>query len=280
MTRVEPRSLDTTSGDCLGAERDQRRRPRSNVRDIMERLRTIVEGTDTPAGRTFDLVVQALILASLATFTLETIPGLSAQTKYVLDVVEVVAVVLFSLEYALRVTVSRPVWKYSLSGFGLIDLAAILPFYLRLGIDLRSVRVLRVLRLFRILKLVRYSKAIANVRAALKSVRSELVVFMVATVLVLYIAAVGIYYCEHEAQPKAFASIPHCLWWAVATMTTVGYGDVYPITPAGRIFTFLILMLGLGVVAVPTGLVSSALTRGKVGGADVDAGEGESRDNR
>ena len=100
----------------------------------------------------------------------------------------------------------------------------------------------------------RFGKAIAVAR-------EEAILFMLATTILLYLAAVGIYYFEHEVQPEAFSSIPHSLWWAVATLTTVGYGDVYPVTAAGKIFTFVILMLGLGIVAVPAGLVASALSQ-------------------
>ncbi len=108
---------------------------------------------------------------------------------------------------------------------------------------------------------MRYNKAIRRFHIAIMVAKEELVLYLILTLMVLYFAAVGIYYCEHDAQPKEFASVFHSLWWAVATVTTVGYGDVYPITTGGRIFTFLVLLVGLGVVSVPAGLVASAFSK-------------------
>ncbi|HJP39115.1 MAG TPA: ion transporter, partial [Gammaproteobacteria bacterium] len=123
-----------------------------------------------------------------------------------------------------------------------------------------AVRAFRLLRVFRLLKLQRYSKALDRFGKALVIAKEEVIIFLFATFLLLYLSAVGIYYFENAAQPEAFKSIFHSLWWAVTTLTTVGYGDVYPITAGGRIFTFFILMLGLGIVAVPAGLVASSLS--------------------
>lgn len=144
-----------------------------------------------------------------------------------------------------------------------MDLAAILPFYLGTGVDLRSIRTLRLLRLFRILKLARYSAAVRRFHRALAMAKEEIILFLTATAILLYLGAVGIYYFESEAQPERFGSVLHCLWWAVATLTTVGYGDVYPVTSGGKVFTCLILLVGLGFVSVPAGLVASALGRAR-----------------
>lgn len=146
---------------------------------------------------------------------------------------------------------------------GIVDLMAILPFDLALGLDLRSVRALRLLRLFRIFKLARYSKAMNRYRDAFISIKEELVLFGVTAMIILYLSSVGIYYFENPAQPEVFSSVFTAMWWAVVTLTTVGYGDVYPVTIGGRIFTTLILMVGLGVVAVPTGLFAAALNKVK-----------------
>ena len=145
------------------------------------------------------------------------------------------------------------------SFFGIIDLVSILPFYIAMGVDLRTIRAFRLLRLFRALKLVRYSQAIQRFHQALKIAKEELILYFIVTLMLVYFSAVGIYFFENEAQPEKFQSVFHCLWWAVATLTTVGYGDVYPITVGGRFFTFIMLLLGLGIVAVPAGVVSSAL---------------------
>ena len=135
-----------------------------------------------------------------------------------------------------------------------------LPFYLSLEIDLRSLRIFRLFRLVRIFKLVRYNSAIMRFKNAFTSVREELVLAFVAAAFVLYLSSVGIYYFESQEQPEKFGSIFHCMWWAIVTLTTVGYGDTYPITTGGKIFTGCLMIVGLGVVAVPTALFASALT--------------------
>ncbi len=224
-------------------------------------LKRIVEETDTPAGRVFDSVVVLLIFTSIATFTFETLPNLPPTVVSGLELAEVVLVVLFTIEYGLRVVLADDRWRFVRSFSGLIDLAAILPFYVSLGIDLRSVRALRLLRLLRIVKLARYSSVIGRFQRAVALAREELVVFLGIAVMLIYLSAVGIYYFEHDAQPDLFASVFHSLWWAVVTLTTVGYGDAFPVTLGGRIFTFAVLMAGLGIVAVPTGLLASALAR-------------------
>src|SRR5690606_19969337 len=145
------------------------------------------------------------------------------------------------------------------SFFGIVDLLAILPFYLASGLDLRAIRIFRLLRLFRILKLFKYNSALKRFHRALLIVREELIIFGFVAMIMLYLSAVRIYYFENDAQPDQFKSVFHSLWWALTTLTTVGYGDMYPITLGGRIFTFFVLMIGLGVVAVPTGLIASAL---------------------
>jgi len=140
-------------------------------------------------------------------------------------------------------------------------LLAILPFYLSFGVDLRALRALRFLRLFRVFKLVRYNRALNHFSKAIKSAKEEILLFLFITLILIYFSAVGIYYFENEAQPEHFSSILDSLWWSIITLTTVGYGDVYPITAGGKIFTFFILLIGLGIVAIPTGIISSALTK-------------------
>ena len=206
-------------------------------------------------------MVVLLILLSIATFSLETLPNLPPAIVSALDLAEIVLVALFTIEYGLRIALADDRWGFVRSVSGLIDLVAILPFYVSLGVDLRSVRVLRLLRLLRILKLARYSGAIVRFQRAVPLAREELLVFLGIAVMLIYLSAVGIYYFEREAQPEQFASVFHSLWWAVVTLTTVGYGDAFPVTLGGRMFTFAVLMAGLGIVAVPTGLLASALAR-------------------
>lgn len=227
----------------------------------MAGLKRIVEDSSTRAGKVFDLSIQFLIVLSLVSFAVETLPGLDTGLRTYLGIAEAVIVIIFSLEYLLRMMVADRKLGFAFSFYGLIDLAAILPFYIAMGVDLRSVRVFRLLRLFRIFKMMRYSAAIERLRGAFVQTKQELILFGVASGLLLYVASVGIYYFESAAQPETFQSVFHCLWWAVVTLTTVGYGDAYPVTVGGKVFTSIIAILGVGIVAVPTGLFASALTR-------------------
>ena len=222
----------------------------------------IVQRSDTAPGRIFDLAVVVLILISVITVSINTLPNLSPSVRMVLSWSEVVIVGLFTIEYALRIGTAPRKLRYVISFHGLVDLAAILPFYLTLGgVDLRALRVLQLFRIVRILKLSRYSEAMARFGKAMALAKEEIVLFAGVALALLYLSAAGIRWFEHEAQPEAFASIMHSLWWATATLTTVGYGDVYPVTVGGKLFTFVILMCGLGIVAVPAGLVAAALSQ-------------------
>ena len=228
---------------------------------IRSELKRVIEMSDTRTGRVFDLGIQLLIFASLVDFCIRTLPDLNPSVNDGLEVFEVVAVVIFTVEYCLRIFVADRPTRYILSFYGLIDLLAIVPFYVSFGIDLRSLRAARFFRLFRMFKLTRYSNAAKRYMRALRDVKEELVVFLFWSFMVLFFASVGIYYFEGDAQPEAFGSIFHCMWWAIVTLTTVGYGDVYPVTVGGKVFTTVILLVGLGFVAVPTGLFASALTK-------------------
>ncbi len=225
------------------------------------KLKRIIEETDTKAGKAFNLSIQALILLSLLAFSIETLPDLDEQTKHYLRIFEIITVSIFTIEYFLRIFVADKKLSFIFSFYGVIDLCAILPFYITTGVDLRSIRIFRMLRLFRIFKILRYSNALKRFIYAIKLVKEELVLFVVVTLFLLFVSSVGIYYFENPAQPEEFKSVFHCLWWAIITLTTVGYGDVYPITVGGKIFTYVIVLIGLGIVAIPAGLFASALTK-------------------
>ena len=229
----------------------------------MPTLKSIIEDNDTRAGRLFDHFIRVLIVVSLISFSIETQPDLDQSTINLLQDIELISVIIFTLEYFARILVATHKWKFIFSFYGFIDLFAILPFYLSTGIDLRSLRAFRFLRLFRALKLVRYSSAIIRLKNAFVIAKEEFVLFIAVTALLLYFSSVGIYYFENEAQPEVFTSVFTSLWWSVSTLTTVGYGDIYPITTGGRIFTFFILIIGLALVSVPAGLVSSALSKAR-----------------
>ena len=228
---------------------------------LKQYLEQLVLYSDTKKGKVFDIAIQALIVISLISFSIETLPDLSPFSLKILNHIELVTIIVFTIEYLLRITLSTKKLKFILSFSGLIDLFAILPFYLSSGVDLRSIRIVRLLRIFRILKMFRYTDAISRYKKAFLTIRHELTLFFFTSVFLLYISSVGIYYFEKSAQPEIFKSVFHSFWWAVITLTTVGYGDFYPITVGGRIFTIIILFIGMGVLAVPTGLFASALTK-------------------
>lgn len=189
---------------------------------------------------------------------------------------EIVCITIFSIEYLMRIYIAKHKLKFIFSFYGIIDLVAILPFYLSFGFDLRSARSLRFLRLFRLIKLVRYNSAIERFSLAFKLIKEELTMFSLVSFILIYLSAVGIYYFENTVQPEAFSSIFSSLWWSVVTLTTVGYGDVIPVTIGGRIFTFIILMIGLGIIAIPSGMISSALTEAR----DMEKAERKKSDDK
>ena len=229
----------------------------------MHYIKKIIEETDTRAGKAFDIFIQILIVVSLISFSIETLPNLTANTKALLRQIELVTVIVFTIEYLTRLIVSSNRKAFVFSFYGIIDLIAILPFYLSTGFDLRSFRIFRLLRLIRVLKLARYSSAVQRFHKAFVIAKEELILFLFVALIIIYLSSVGIYYFENAVQPESFSSIFHSLWWAVATLTTVGYGDIYPITVGGKVFTFVILVIGLGIVSIPAGLIASALSKAR-----------------
>lgn len=223
----------------------------------------ILEDNTTKKGRCFDYFIQSLIFLSLVSFSLDTLPSLSINLRQFLDGFEIFSIIIFSVEYLLRVYVSKKPLKYIFSFYGLIDIIAILPFYLNTFLDLRFLRAFRVFRVFRALKLMRYNKALNRFNLAFKIVKEEIILFFMVTLVLIFITSAGIYFFENEAQPEVFKSVFHSAWWSIVTLTTVGYGDVYPITIGGKIFTFFVLMIGVGLVTIPAGLVATALSKAR-----------------
>lgn len=226
---------------------------------MRSKVKALVENLDSTAGRRFELTIQVLVIVSLLEYSISTLRNLPEPMKTGLEAIEVVVVVVFTAEYLLRLYAADNRLKFATSFYGVVDLVAVLPFYAGLGVDLRSLRSIRLLRVFRLLKFARYTRAVDHLRRAFLSVKEEIAIYFVATLIVIFLASVGIHFFESEAQPEAFGSIFHCAWWAVVTLTTVGYGDAYPVTVGGRLFTSVLLIAGLGLVAVPSGIVASAL---------------------
>jgi len=230
---------------------------------MKEKLRTVIEDNTTRKGKYFDYFIQSLILLSLIAFSIETLPDNSIKTIRFLDLFEIFCIITFSIEYMLRIYVAKNPFKYIFSFYGIIDLLAILPFYFRGPIDLRALRAFRVFRVFRALKLIRYNRALNRFKIAAGIIKEEIILFLIVTGILIFLASAGIYFFENEAQPELFKSVFHSFWWSIVTLTTVGYGDVYPITIGGKIFTFFVLLVGVGIITIPAGLVASALSKAR-----------------
>jgi len=219
-------------------------------------------------SRVSDILIMALIVLNVGAVMLETVEELAAPYALFFRGFEVFSVAVFTAEYVLRVWSStaggryegsvRGRLRYALTPMALVDLLAILPFYLEfLTVDLRFVRSLRLIRLFRAFKLARYSSSLQTLGRVLTSKREELLVTLFVVLILLIFAASAMYYAERDDQPDKFSSIPAAMWWGVATLTTVGYGDVFPITPLGKLLGAVIAVLGVGLFALPTGILAS-----------------------
>ena len=224
-----------------------------------DKLREIVE------GNIFTGIIQFLILASAVVFVLESDRQQLEVDPYTTHfiVLDVVFLALFSIEYALRVYIEPKKRDFVFSFYGLIDLIAILPS-LFLVPGFRVLRILRFLRIFRIFKATRFILAVDRLGAALREIQQELLALVILSLMFVYLAACGIHFFERDAQPEAFGSILDSMWWSVVTLTTIGYGDVYPTTSGGRLFTALVALVGVGLIAIPSGLLASALTEARV----------------
>lgn len=227
------------------------------------RLHAVIFGTDTPAGRAFDMALIALILLSVVVVTLDTITGLPAWVYEALRVLEWALTVVFTLEYVLRLSAVRRPMAYAASFYGVVDVLAILPTYLSLLLPgaqaLLVVRVLRLLRVFRILKLSRYVREANSLSLALRASARKITVFLVAVATLVVVMGSLMYVVE--GPEHGFTSIPVSMYWTVVTLTTVGYGDIAPRTPLGQMLASVLMVLGYGIIAVPTGIVTVELAQ-------------------
>lgn len=222
-------------------------------------------------NKPFEILIIALIIINTSAVIAETFT-LSANVQSVLSVVEVFSVIIFTAEYILRVWTSDILYsslpsikaraKYIFSFMAIIDLLAIMPFYLPMliSIDLRALRTLRLVRLLRLLKINRYTKALSTIAEVFRRKATQLISSLIVVGLLMLVAALLMYNIEHEAQPEAFSNVFQALWWSVATLTTVGYGDIYPVTTLGKVLSTIIALLGIGLVAVPTGIITAGFS--------------------
>jgi len=225
---------------------------------LRERVHEIIFGADTPAGKAFDVALLIAIAASVAVVMLDSVEGIARDYRPLLVLVEWILTGLFTIEYGLRLwCVARPL-RYAKSFFGVVDLLSLLPTYLSLffgGVEsLMVVRALRLLRIFRVLKLGRLLDDARVLRRAIAHSRGKISVFL-ASVLVLTVIAGSVMYLV-EGPAHGFTSIPRGVYWAIVTMTTVGYGDIHPQTPLGQLFAAALMIMGYAIIAVPTGIVS------------------------
>ena len=233
-------------------------------KDWKAKLHEIIYGAETPTGKLFDLLLLVAILASIIFVMMESVESIDKKFHDFLNVAEWVITILFSLEYILRViSVKRPS-KYIFSFYGIIDLLSTIPKYLSFFFvgsqSLVALRALRLLRVFRILKLTRYIGESTNFVRALKVSRAKIAVFL-SFVLILCIILGTIMYLIESEEGSGFTSIPRSVYWAIVTLTTVGYGDIAPITPIGQFIASIIMILGYGIIAIPTGIVTAEMTR-------------------
>lgn len=219
-----------------------------------------------------DLFIMALILANVAAIVLSSVSAIMLEHMMFFYWFEFISVMIFTVEYILRVLTINYKYKYRrpvlgnlrfmLSTMGLIDFLAILPFYLPfLGVDFRAVRLLRIFRLFRLFKFARYIKALVLIEKVIKEKRAALSISLMLTFILLLLTSTLMYYIENPVQPHVFSSIPSTMWWGIATLTTVGYGDMVPISPLGKFLGGIIAVIGVGLFALPAGILASGFSK-------------------
>lgn len=241
-------------------------RTRRNVYHLMN-----PNGSENRPGKVIEIGLLVLIFVNIITLMLESIESLNAAYGDFFLLVEFFSITIFTIEYLLRVwtCVEDPKYhklpggrlRYMTSTMALIDLMAILPFYLAyLPIDLRFIRIIRLFRLFRLLKIARYLKALNLLSAVMRERKEQIYLSVMFIAFLLVIISTLMFYVEHDAQPEVFSSIPASMWWGIETLTTVGYGDMLPVTSYGKVLGGMISVLGIGLFALPAGILSSGLT--------------------
>lgn len=228
------------------------------------KLHEIIYEADTPVGKIFDIVLLGLILLSVIFVMMESVSWIDVEYHQLLYMGEWVITIFFTLEYIARVVTVKKPFSYIFSFYGIIDLLSTIPLYLSfilVGSNyLLTVRALRLLRIFRILKITRYVGESNKLSRALLHSRAKILIFLFAVLIISVIAGTLMYLIEGEES--GFTSIPRSVYWAIVTLTTVGYGDISPVTPLGQLIASIIMIMGYGIIAVPTGIVSAEYSRG------------------
>ncbi|MCO5236151.1 MAG: ion transporter [Chitinophagaceae bacterium] len=228
-----------------------------------QKVYIIIYGVNTPAGKAFDIGLLVVILLSVFTIMLETVEGIDLIFHKELMLLEWIFMVLFGLEYALRIFVSRKPVKYIFSFYGIIDLLSILPMFVSIFISgshiFGSLRILRLLRLFRVLKLMEFMQESSKLKVALMASRAKVLVFLYTVMVISVLIGTLMYYIE--GPENGFTSIPKSVFYTIVTLTTVGYGDIVPATPVGQFLSMALMVTGYGIIAVPTGIVGVEIAR-------------------
>ncbi|HEY0741330.1 MAG TPA: ion transporter [Chryseosolibacter sp.] len=223
------------------------------------------------AAKAIEVLLITLIFCNIIAIILESVKSIEAEYSDFFHSLEFFSVIIFSIEYFLRVWTapenpkySHPVigrLRYAMSPMALIDLFSILPFYIGfMDLDMRFIRIVRTFRLIRVLKIARYLKALNLIQAVLRERKEQIVLSVMFIIFLLVMVSTVMFYVEHDAQPEVFSSIPTTMWWGIETLTTVGYGDMVPSTMFGKILGGMIAILGIGLFALPAGILSSGLT--------------------
>lgn len=232
-------------------------------KDWRHKWHEIIYEADTKAGKIFDLILLGLILSSIAVVMLESVESIQKEYSYYLNIAEWIITIFFSIEFIARILVVEQPKKYAFSFYGIIDFLSTIPKYLDILIGnskyLVAIRVFRLLRVFRILKLVRYVGEANLIAKSLKASRARILVFLMAVFCISIILGTVMY--NIEGPENGFTSIPRSFYWAIVTLTTVGYGDISPQTPLGQFIATIIMTLGYGIIAVPTGIITSEMAK-------------------
>ena len=233
------------------------------MKKLKDRLYEIIFEADTWKGKLFDIVLLVVIVMSIAMVMLESVESVRKNNRELLKILEWVITIIFTIEYILRIVIINKPWRYIFSFYGIIDFLSVIPSYLGLVIvgshSLVIIRVLRLLRVFRILKLTRYTQAGSSLAHALWNSRAKISVFIFFVSIIVILVGTLMYLVEGDAG--GFTSIPRSIYWAIVTLTTVGYGDISPITPLGQFLASVLMIIGYAIIAVPTGIVTAEMIK-------------------
>ncbi|WP_018969664.1 ion transporter [Rubritalea marina] len=247
-----------------------------SVDGIRAKLREIIFEAETPAGKAFDLVLLWFVLLSVGVAMLETVEAIDAKFHHQLEGIEWFFTIAFTIEYVLRLWLSKRPWKYATSFYGIVDMMSCIPAYLVFFIAggesaFAVVRVLRLMRMFRILKMVHYVHGAEVIWHGLARSKEKIAVFFFAILLIATIAGTLMFYVESGVEGSRFTSIPMSIYYAIVSISTVGYGDMVAQTDLGRFITTILILTGYAVIAVPTGIVTSELIKGQETDKTTDA---------